>query len=133
MIYLSNFPQLIIIKSKTRIILFVSTNVTLKYTFLNSFNHNEATFHRSFIILPLFPSIYIYAKLLYSHQLRKHSPDKIFQNGKKNDDEISNCWIPRNDQTLVKWSIPVDEYKHHYKNFQRLANKLNADIKSSVR
>lgn len=82
MIYLSNFPQLIIIKSKTRIILFVSTNVTLKYTFLNSFNHNEATFHRSFIILPLFPSIYMqncYIRINFANTLLI----KFFKTGRK--------------------------------------------------
>lgn len=128
MIYLSNF-QLIIIKSNNSICLHQCYIKIYIFKFLQSQRSNVPSKFHYFTII----SLYIYAKLLYSHQLRKHSPDKIFQNGKKNDDETSNCWIPRNDQTLVKWSIPVNEYKHHYKNFQRLANKLNADIKSSVR
>lgn len=43
----------IIIKSKARIILLVSTNVTLKYTFLNSFNHNVPSKFHYFTITSL--------------------------------------------------------------------------------
>lgn len=43
----------IIIKSKARIILLVSTNVILKYTFLNSFNHNVPSKFHYFTIISL--------------------------------------------------------------------------------
>lgn len=43
----------IIIKSKARIILLVSTNVILKYTFLNSFNHNVPSKFHYFTITSL--------------------------------------------------------------------------------
>lgn len=77
----------IIIKSKARIILFVFTNVTLKYTFLNSFNHNEATCSIEVSLFYHYFSPYIqnyYIRINFANILE---PIKFSETGKKNDEK----------------------------------------------
>lgn len=123
----------IIIKSKARIILFVFTNVTLKYTFLNSFNHNEATCSIEVSLFYHYFSPYIqnyYIRINFANTLE---PIKFSENfpGKKNDDEkprtvvgfLATIKLSSNDRFPSTNTITK-------KNFQSFTNNLN--IKSSV-
>lgn len=121
----------IIIKSKARIILLVSTNVILKYTFLNSFNHNEATCSIEVSLFYHYFSPYIqnyYIRINFANILE---PIKFSKTGKKNDDEkprtvvrfLATIKLSSNDRFPSTNTITK-------KNFQSFANNLN--IKSSV-
>lgn len=132
----------IIIKSKARIILLVSTNVTLKYTFLNSFNHNEATcsievslFYHYF---PSYTQNY-YIRINFANTLE---PIKFSETGKKNDDEkprtvvgfLATIKLSSNDRfpstnTITKKKFPKLHQQSKYQIERAVSKYVNCPIR----
>lgn len=134
----------IIIKSKARIILFVFTNVTLKYTFLNSFNHNEATCSIEVSLFYHYFSPYIqnyYIRINFANTLE---PIKFSENfpGKKNDDEkprtvvgfLATIKLSSNDRfpstnTITKKKFPKLHQQSKYQIERAVSKYVNCPIR----